>query len=181
MHSAGRSGNHSSASLNSGASYVYDAENRLIATAGISYLYDTDGERVEKCTEGATAGACASGATGTLYWKGGGSDAQVETDLAGNTVANYIFFGGRRIARRDASTGAIHYYFSDHLGTHSLITDQNGTMPPQSESDYYPYGGEMPLTSGDTNHYKFNGKERDFESGLDNFGGGMTLPALEGL
>jgi len=32
---------------NGSASYVYDAENRLIATAGYSYIYDGDGERVE--------------------------------------------------------------------------------------------------------------------------------------
>ncbi len=66
---------------NGTASYVYDAENRLIATAGYSYIYDADGLRVEKCTEGATPGACASGATGTLYWRGLGSDALRETDL----------------------------------------------------------------------------------------------------
>jgi hypothetical protein len=44
------------------------------------------------------------------------------------------------------------------LGTHSLITDASGDMPPQEESDFYPYGGEIPITSGDTNHYKFTGK-----------------------
>jgi RHS repeat-associated protein len=64
----------------------------------------------------------------------------------------------------------VHYYFSDHLGTHSLITDANGTMPPQEESDYFPYGGEIPVSGSDPNHYKFTGKERDSESGMDNFG-----------
>ena len=33
-------------------SYVFDAENRIIATSGLSYIYDGDGNRVEKCTEG---------------------------------------------------------------------------------------------------------------------------------
>jgi RHS repeat-associated protein len=155
---------------NGSASYTYDAENRLIMTAGVSYLYDGDGKRVEKCTAGTTAGTCATNPTGTLYWTGTGSDPLVETDLAGNTLENYIFFNGQRIARRDGSTKAVHYYFSDHLGTHSLITDANGTMPPQSESDYYPYGGEIPVSGGDTNHFKFTGKERDSESGLDFFG-----------
>ncbi|MGA8274002.1 MAG: RHS repeat-associated core domain-containing protein [Candidatus Sulfotelmatobacter sp.] len=37
-------------------------------------------------------------------------------------------------------------------------------------SDYYPYGGEISITYGDLNRYKFTGKERDTESGLDNFG-----------
>ena len=154
---------------NGTATYTYDAENRLIATAGISYIYDGDGKRVEKCTQGTTAGTCSSTATGTLYWPGWGDEINTESDLAGNFIANYIYFNGQRIARRDASTGAVHYYFSDHLGSHSLITDVNGTMPPQEESDFYPYGGEIPVSGSDTNHYKFTGKERDAESGLDDF------------
>ncbi|HYM76313.1 MAG TPA: RHS repeat-associated core domain-containing protein [Candidatus Dormibacteraeota bacterium] len=155
------------------ANYTYDAENQLIATASTSYIYDGDGKRVEKCTQGTSPGICASNATGTLYWTGTTSDPFVETDLAGNVVETYIFFNGKRIARREPTTPAtVHYYFSDHLGTHSLITDAVGTMSPhpQEESDFYPYGGEIPITTGDSNHYKFTGKERDSESGLDNFG-----------
>jgi RHS repeat-associated protein len=153
------------------ANYVYDAENRLIAAGGMSYVYDGDGKRVKKCTEGSTAGICATGATGTLYWGVPGSETLAETDLAGNVLENYIYFNGQRIARREpTSPPTIHFYFSDHLGTHSLITDLNGTMPPQEESDYFPYGGEIPISGGDPNHYKFTGKERDSESGLDNFG-----------
>ena len=143
---------------------------RLIATGGMSYIYDGDGKRVEKCTQGTTAGTCATNATSTLYWRGWGDEVNTDTDLAGNTTENYIHFNGQRIARRDVSTGAVHYYFSDHLGTHSLVTDVNGTMPPQEESDFYPYGGEIPVSGSDPNHYKFTGKERDSESGLDNFG-----------
>jgi RHS repeat-associated protein len=78
------------------------------------------------------------------------------------------YFAGQRVARRDISTNAVHYYFSDHLGSASVITDSNGNI--QQESDYYPYGGEIVITSGDINHHKFTGKERDVESGLDNFG-----------
>jgi RHS repeat-associated protein len=136
----------------------------------MSYLYDRDGKRVEKCTQGTTPGTCATNATGTLYWMGWTDEVGAESDLTGSVTQNYIFFNGQRIARRDASTGNIHYYFSDHLGTHSLVTDANGTMPPQEESDFYPFGGEIPVSGSDTNHYKFTGKERDAESGLDNFG-----------
>jgi RHS repeat-associated protein len=137
--------------------------NRL-KTAGMTYVYDGDGKRVIKCS--GTYPTCSSG---TLYWMGWTSDVSAESDLAGNVIENYIFFNGQRIARRDASNGAVHYYFSDHLGTHSLVTDANGTMPPQEESDFYPYGGEIPVSGSDSNHYKFTGKEHDAESGLDNF------------
>lgn len=37
------------------------------------------------------------------------------------------------------------------------------------ESDYYPFGGERAVFNNDPNPYKFTGKERDGESGLDYF------------
>ena len=157
---------------NGSVTYVYDAENRLIATTeGYSYIYDGNGNRVEKCTEGTTPGTCASGATGTLYWRGSSGDVLTETDLAGNTLNNYIFFNGQRVARSD-SAGAVHYYFSDQLGSHALVENATGTLCEQ-DIDYYPYGGveeDYCSGSGVTQNYKFTGKERDSESGLDNFG-----------
>lgn len=149
---------------NGSAQYSYDAENRLIAAGSMSYIYDGDGERVEKCTEGGSAGSCATNPTGTLYW---GSGPLAETDLSGNLISEYVYFDGKRIARRDAS-GDVFRYVSDHLGSASVIVYGTGSI--KSESDYYPYGGEIPISGGDTNHYKFTGKERDSESGLDNFG-----------
>jgi len=151
-------------------SYIYDAENRLIATGGYSYFYDGDGRRVEKCTEGNTPGTCGKGATGTLYWRGIDSDARAETNLAGGVQNTYIFFNGQRIARLDSS-GAVHYYFSDHLGTHAVVENATGTACEQ-DIDYYPYGGEQNeyCTRPVFQNYKLTGKERDLESGLDNFG-----------
>ena len=49
-----------------------------------------------------------------------------------------------------------------------MITDSTGNVTEQS--DYYPYGGEIAISGSDSNHYKFTGKERDTESGLDYFG-----------
>ena len=161
---------------NGSATYVYDAENRLIATAGTSYIYDGEGERVEKCTEGTTPGTCSSGATGTLYWRGTGSETLAETDLAGNEQEEYLFFNGQRIARRDVNslgaTVAVHYYFSDHLGSHGVVENATGTACEQ-DIDYYPYGGQQNdycSGSGVSQNYKFTGKERDAESGNDYFG-----------
>src|SRR5476649_1977286 len=70
----------------------------------------------------------------------------------------------------DSPTGtspSVAYYFSDHLKTASVITDSQGNI--KSESDYYPWGGELQFVANDSNHYKFTGKERD-ETGLDYFG-----------
>jgi len=68
----------------------------------------------------------------------------------------------------DRPSGTVHYYFSDHLGSASVLTDASGTV--QEQYFYYPYGGLQSSIGSDSNHYKFTGKERDAESGLDNFG-----------
>jgi RHS repeat-associated protein len=60
------------------------------------------------------------------------------------------------------------YYFSDHLGSASVVSDAGGNI--QQRYFYYPYGGMQSSSGSDPNHYKFTGKERDTESGLDNFG-----------
>jgi RHS repeat-associated protein len=137
--------------------YTYDPENRIAGAAGYTYTYDADGNRVEK----------ANGTTGTLYWYMSPGIVG-ESDLAGNLKSEYVFFGGERVARKDFPGNAVSYYFSDHLKTASVITDLAGNI--KSESDYYPWGGELQFTNNDTNHYKFTGKERDAETGLDYFG-----------
>jgi RHS repeat-associated protein len=153
-----------------GHAYVYDAEDRLISAGGMSYIYDGDGNRVEKCTAGSTAGTCASGATGTLYWRGKDSETINESDLAASIWKRFVYFNGKIVARRDSDTQKIYFFYSDHLGSMGVVTDQLG-QTIQNESDYYPYGGERVITSSlSDEHYKFTGKERDAESGLDNFG-----------
>lgn len=147
---------------NNGTSYVLDAENRISSTStGFSYAYDADGNRVQKTNGNVTP------ATGTLYWYMS-AGIVAESDFLGNLQSEYVFFNGERVARKDFPGNAISYYFSDHLKTASVITDATGTI--KSESDYYPWGGELQIANGDSNHYKFTGKERDAETGLDYFG-----------
>jgi RHS repeat-associated protein len=143
--------------------YVYDAENRIKTAAGVNYTYDGDGKRVKKDS-------------GKLYWTGTGSDPLDESDLSGTISEEYVYFNGKRIARVDLPGGAVHYYFSDHLGSASVVTNATGATIEQ-ESDYYPYGGERVITAG-ANNYKFTGKERDAESGLDYFGARYDASSL---
>ncbi len=130
----------------------------MTLTAGVTYAYDGDGKRVQK-------------SNGKLYWYGMGSDPLDETDLAGNTnnasFNEYIFFGGKRIARRD-SANTVNYYFADHLGTARVATNSSGIVC--YNADFYPFGGERIVTDTCDSAYKFTGKERDSESGLDDFG-----------
>jgi RHS repeat-associated protein len=138
--------------------YTYDQENRISTVAGYTYYYDADGARMEKTT----------GSAATMYWLGP-SGTLTETSLAGTINEEYIYFNGERIARVDRASGTVHYYFSNHLGSHTVVTSATGAC--EQDIDYYPYGGVI------TNHcpnvaqnYKFTGKERDSESGLDYFG-----------
>jgi RHS repeat-associated protein len=137
--------------------YSYDSENRLSSTAGVTYDYDADGARVVK-------------SSGTLYWPGQDGQVLTEANFSGLVEEEYVYFNGARIARLDTPLPitAVHYYFSDHLGSASVITDPSGNI--QQQYYYYPYGGSESSTGSDPNRYKFTGKERDAESGLDMFG-----------
>jgi RHS repeat-associated protein len=150
--------------LPSGLTATYNAEGRLCSVGGTScstgttYSYDGNGHRVEKLSS-----------TSKLYWYGGSGNVLDESDTSGNVTDEYVFFGGKRVARRDSSNN-VDYYFADHLGTARVVTNSTGTLPPLDDSDFYPFGVERPAvgpSSGNT--YKFTGKERDSESGLDNF------------
>jgi RHS repeat-associated protein len=142
---------------NLGNMSTYDSENRIATVAGFTYSYDADGTRMEK----------ASGSSGTMYWPGPWGTL-TETALTGTINEEYVYLNGERIARVDRPSGTVHYYFSDKLGSASVIASSSGT--PQAQYFYYPYGGMQSSTGSDFNHYKFTGKERDTESGLDMFG-----------
>ena len=137
-----------------GSRLIAGAEGHLKSAGATTYTYDGDGQRVEK-------------STGKLYWYGGTGLPVTETDLAGNNPAEYVLFGGERIARRDSS-GHVNYYLADALGSSRVVTDPSGNI--LDDSDFYPFGGERSFvgpTSGNT--YKFTGKERDSETGNDYF------------
>ncbi len=137
--------------------YSFDQENRITGAAGYTYSYDADGNRVEK----------SNGTTGTIYWYMSPGIVG-ESDLTGSLKSEYLFFAGERVARKDFPGNAVFYYFSDHLKTASVITNASGTIT--EDEDYYPWGGELQFVNSDNNHYKFTGKERDAETGLDYFG-----------
>jgi RHS repeat-associated protein len=142
--------------------YAWDAESRMKSGAGVDYRYDGDGRRVKK-------DQIAGSTFDRLYWYGLGSDPLAESDLTGNITEEFVFFGGKRIARRVVSTNTIFYYFGDHLGSSRSIV-QAGQTTACYEADFLPYGKERVVTNTCPQNYKFTGKERDTESGLDFFG-----------
>jgi RHS repeat-associated protein len=140
-------------------SYAWNAESEMKTAAGVTYAYDGLGNRVSK-------------SNGKLYWYGpeasGGSAVLDESDLNGNITSEHVYFGGQRVARRDASSN-VYYYVEDMLGTSRALTTSNGTVC--YDADFYPFGGERtPVVNTCPQNFKFNGKERDPETGLDDFG-----------
>ena len=117
---------------------------------------DGDGRRVYK-------------SSGKLYWYGAGSEILAETDGSGTVTTEYVYFGGRRIAMLPAG-GSPQYYVEDFLGSSRVVTQSNGVVC--YDADFTPFGGDISYTNScpAQNNYKFEGKERDTETGNDDFG-----------
>jgi|SRR5579859_875753 len=87
--------------------YTYDEENRVTAlgispgvfTGAASYSYDPDGNRVTKVTGGTT--------TEYVYFKG---QPMAELNPATGEWVDYVFAGGKRIAKSDTSDNQIHIH-----------------------------------------------------------------------
>ena len=145
-----------------GVRYTYDAENRLInfPSGTATYAYDGDGQRVKKVV----------GLTTMTY----------VYNVAGRLVAEYGNEGA-------SGPGGTKYLTADHLGSTRLVTDASGSVI--SRHDYLPFGeavstgisgrtAAMGYEQADGINQKFTGKERDLESGLDDFGARYTSSSL---
>jgi RHS repeat-associated protein len=157
-----------------GAGYLntFDDEGRLTLATGPAggpycYVYDGNGLRVAK-KSGATS--CTLGTVTKLYWRSITGDALAETDSTGNTTNTayheYVFFDGRRIASRDG-TGAVFYFFADHLGSTRTVTNAQGQLCYDAE--FTPYGQEIShterlQTTACPPNYRFTGYEYDSET-----------------
>jgi RHS repeat-associated protein len=88
----------------------------------------------------------------------------VQRDQSGATLKDHVYMGGQHVA--EFSGGQTSFVHGDILGSTRTVTDYAGNVT--DALDYLPYGEQI---AGDTfTTHKFTGKERDSESGLDNFG-----------
>ncbi len=138
--------------------YTYDAENHIIQVdsgSTASYVYDEYGNRVRKNT----------GSAWTEYFYG--PNGSVEAEYNGTAwPAQYVYAGSRLITQY--ANNETEFVHSDHLGSTRLVTNVTAPTIPVDNLDYLPFGRQI---AGDTmTTHKFTGKERDSESGLDNFG-----------
>src|SRR4029077_5066163 len=148
--------------------YTYDSENRIItatnsANGASSYLYDADGRRIRKAT-------VAGGTVDFLYDLGGHEISQVTS--AGVWTRGEIYAGGRHLGTYTGGKGGNTYFtFADWLGTERVRSLAGATTSCETITSL-PFGDGQTTTGscGNPSPMHFTGKERDSESGLNNFG-----------
>ncbi|MBZ5597357.1 MAG: RHS repeat-associated core domain-containing protein [Acidobacteriia bacterium] len=93
-----------------------------------------------------------------------------ELSSTGTWSRGEVFLGGRHLATyAGGAGGTTNFAFTDWLGTERARTQVNGTRCETIVS--LPFGdGQVATGSCDPTPLHFTGKERDSESGLDNFG-----------
>src|SRR6266516_2100954 len=136
-----------------GNTFTFDLENRQTSYNGttVTYSYDGEGRRVREVEPSGTA----------IY----------VYNVLGQLVAEYGDLAPPGI-------GGTSYFTMDHLGSTRVVTDGGGGI--KKRYDYLPFGEEIPCDKGgrcdvfgysstDYTRQRFTGKERDAESGLDNF------------
>jgi RHS repeat-associated protein/uncharacterized repeat protein (TIGR01451 family) len=132
--------------LRDGVAYgqTWDYDNRLATVTAngqmTTFVYDGNGILVKKVTGGQT----------TVY-----AGPHYERNVTTGQVTKYYLFNGQRLAMRVGST--LSYIASDHLGSSTLVLDQNGAKI--DEVRYYPYGAERwPLDGAFPTDYRFTGQ-----------------------
>ena len=156
---------------------VLDHADQLVAfatqTAGAEpsvhahYLYDAAGQRVKKLVRKQGGQVEVTHYLGGSFehhrWAGrrAGENNRVHV-LDGGATDRLVRVGAaasRRLAARPSGTNSV-----DHLGSSNVVVDGNGALVNREE--YTPYG-ETSFGSFAQKRYRFTGKERDEESGLD--------------
>ena len=147
--------------LNDGVhSYTYDAENRVTqvdAGATATYVYDANGRRVRKT---------ASASVDYLYDISGHQVAEVNS--SGGWNRGEIYAGSTHLAAYN--NGTTYFTHRDWLGTERVRSNISGAACDTISSGPFGDGQTISGSCGDPTPMHFTGKERDSESGLDNFG-----------
>ncbi|WP_048141466.1 DUF2341 domain-containing protein [Methanosarcina horonobensis] len=127
----------------------YSANNSLVE----KYWYDANGQRIKK-----------QNSTGEFTYY-----VNKFYEIENGTVISYFFLNDERIAKKTSE--GMEWYLSDHLGSTSLMIDENGVEVERT--DYFPYGQ---VRSGGLEKYGFTGQENDADTGLMYYGARYYSP-----
>lgn len=158
--------------------YTYDSQNQMISSLSRSsgvltcYFYDAFGRRVQKTTGATSCGYPFVGGTSLYYvYDTAGNmidEVSAPSGGTGNWTRQEIYAAGRHLATFNASAGQAYWDFSDWLGTErARVNAVTGAVAETCTS--LPWGDNLQCTGADQSPLHFTGKQRDSESGLDNF------------
>ena len=139
------------------ASYVYDAEgNKLSVSYNLTAMSSAQPQMpVMQSSDVASANV---------------SNGQKTIDYCGNIIYDgdetmILNDVGYALYNKDSNL-SFHYYLKDHLGNNRVVVSEDGEI--EQVNDYYPTGALMASSKGgDTQCFKFNGKELDRTNGLN--------------
>ena len=162
-----------------GHTFTYDAENRITSVTSSSgtstYSYDANGNRVHRTGYNGTT--CAPGVADYVFDLQGRWILQVNSSTT--ACAYEIYAGSRHVG---SNRGGVVFSHTDWLGTERVRINY-----AYANNRYYdehcaslPFGDDLgPCTAGSySSPLHFTGKERDSESGLDNFGARYNSSAM---
>jgi RHS repeat-associated protein len=156
---------------------TYDAENRMLTATngglGSSYTYTADGRRVKRVIGGVET------------WQIYGIEGELLAEYAAGAASSapqkeYGYRGGQLLVVWDGSeTGdrQLQWLVQDHLGSTRMVVDRSGSLGGVRRHDFAPFGEELFAGAAirsaingysvDLVRQKFDGYERDSETGLD--------------
>lgn len=144
------------------ASYVYDAEgNKLSVSYNLTAMSSAQ-PQMPVMQSSDVASANVSNGQKTIEYCG-----NIIYDGDETMILNDV---GYALYNKDNNL-SFHYYLNDHLGNNRVVVSEDGKI--EQVNDYYPTGALMASSKGgDTQRFKFNGKELDRTNGLNWYGYG---------
>jgi len=145
--------NEGNTTASNGLGYVYDFENHLVqAGAGTSFVYDGDGNRVQKTVAGVLKKYMIEGNNPTGY-------AQMMAEEAPNGYVHVTYEYGLELLSQNSDSAPARYYVHDGHGSVRALTDANGTVT--DTYDYDAFGNLIHSTGTSPNNYLFAGEQFD--------------------
>ena len=158
------------------------------------YTYDTNGNLTKDLNKGISnisynclnlpsAVTFSDGSTIVYTYAGDGAKLKTVHKIGGTTTTtdycgNVVYENGvqKLLLTEEGyvtlSDGKYHYYLKDHQGNNRVVINQSGTV--EEANHYYPFGGVFAST-GNTQPYKYNGKELDAKKGLNWYDYGVRM------
>lgn len=144
------------------ASYVYDAEgNKLSVSYNLTAMSSAQ-PQMPVMQSSDVASANVSNGQKTIEYCG-----NIIYDGDETMILNDV---GYALYNKDNNL-SFHYYLKDHLGNNRVVVSEDGKI--EQVNDYYPTGALMASSKGgDTQRFKYNGKELERTNGLNWYGYG---------